>query len=72
MQLRWSGRRNIGSYGNDGKLPTFLMLQVVEVQVAAVQVAAVCEVWCHCCCCLQVHEQMLAREHLEVWSPGMR
>ena len=71
MRLRWSDRHNIGSCDNDGKLLTFLMLQVVEVQVE-VQVAAVCEVWRHCWCCSQVHEQMLAREHLEVWSPGTR
>ena len=71
MQLRWSDRHNTGSCGNDGMLLTFLMLQVVEVQVE-VQVAAVREVWRHCWCCLQVREQMLAREHLEVWSPGTR
>ena len=34
-------------------------------------VAVVRVVWCHCWC-LQVHVQMLAREHLEVGSPGTR
>ena len=60
MQLRWYDRHNIRSCGNDGELPTLLMLWVAVVR----------EVWCHCRCCLQVHVQMLAREHLEVGSLG--